>query len=89
MNPSRNTGVQTVEPARAAAWYAVNFEALEKRMNGESASAVHGLRRSGMERFRSLGFPTTRDEEWRFTDVTPWVSIPYRPLFDPRDPALM
>jgi Fe-S cluster assembly protein SufD len=29
------------------------------------------LRVSAMERFLKLGFPTTRDEEWRFTNVTP------------------
>jgi Fe-S cluster assembly protein SufD len=28
-------------------------------------------RRTGLERFRRLGFPTTRDEEWRFTSVAP------------------
>jgi Fe-S cluster assembly protein SufD len=88
MTGPEGMNVQTVEPARAAAWYAVNFDALEKRMNGESSSAVHGLRREGMARFRALGFPGTRDEEWRFTDVTPYVSIPYRPVFDPREPGI-
>jgi len=28
-------------------------------------------RRSGLERFQALGFPTTRDEAWRFTSVAP------------------
>src|SRR5580700_5180654 len=28
-------------------------------------------RHGALDRFRSLGFPTTRDEEWRFTSVTP------------------
>lgn len=29
------------------------------------------LRRGALERFGSLGFPDTRDEEWRFTSVAP------------------
>ena len=29
------------------------------------------LRRSGMERFADIGFPTTRMEEWRFTNTAP------------------
>ena len=29
------------------------------------------LREDALERFLSLGFPTTRDEEWRFTSVAP------------------
>jgi Fe-S cluster assembly protein SufD len=88
MTEGGNVTVQTVEPARAAAWYSINFEALEKRLNGDSSSAVHGIRREAMDRFRTLGFPGTGDEEWRFTDVTPYVSIPYRPVFDPREPRI-
>jgi Fe-S cluster assembly protein SufD len=30
-----------------------------------------GIRQRAAERFRALGFPTTRDEEWRFTNVAP------------------
>ncbi|MGH9371711.1 MAG: Fe-S cluster assembly protein SufD [Vicinamibacterales bacterium] len=30
-------------------------------------------------RFSALGFPTVRDEEWRFTNPTPVVSVEYRP----------
>src|SRR5438876_5563182 len=29
------------------------------------------VRRRALERFCAVGFPTTRDEEWRFTSVTP------------------
>jgi Fe-S cluster assembly protein SufD len=29
------------------------------------------LRRRAMDRFSALGFPTTRDEDWHFTSVTP------------------
>jgi len=32
---------------------------------------VARIRREGLERFHALGFPTTRDEEWRFTSVAP------------------
>jgi Fe-S cluster assembly protein SufD len=39
------------------------------------------LRRAAMERFAATGFPTTKDEEWRFTPVGPiaqtvWQSAP-------------
>jgi Fe-S cluster assembly protein SufD len=30
-----------------------------------------GARRQALERFSALGFPTTREEEWRFTSVAP------------------
>ena len=37
------------------------------------------LRGEAACRFAGLGFPTGREEEWRFTDVTPLTEIPFRP----------
>jgi Fe-S cluster assembly protein SufD len=48
------------------------------RAHGASAAAesqhVARMRHHALERFLSLGFPTTRDEEWRFTSVAPIAS---------------
>jgi Fe-S cluster assembly protein SufD len=35
----------------------------------ETPEWLEQLRREGMERFSNVGFPTSRDEEWRFTPV--------------------
>ncbi|MGE5358935.1 MAG: Fe-S cluster assembly protein SufD [Bacteroidales bacterium] len=35
------------------------------------------LRRDALARFTSLGFPTTRQEEWRFTNVAPIAEAPF------------
>jgi len=51
--------------------YAAAFEALERGLNGASASPLHGLRRSAFEAFRRLGFPTPRDEAWKRVDLSP------------------
>ena len=40
------------------------------RPQGESADLAH-TREEALSRFLALGFPTTRDEEWRFTSVAP------------------
>jgi Fe-S cluster assembly protein SufD len=69
-------------PSEQVARYVDDFRAFEKRLNGEASSKVHALRRRGLERFSSLGFPGTSDEEWRYTNVAPFVSIPYRPVLD-------
>ena len=37
----------------------------------EGPSWLPALRKKAMERFSTLGFPTTRDEDWHFTSVTP------------------
>jgi Fe-S cluster assembly protein SufD len=32
-----------------------------------------------MDRFAEVGFPTTKQEEWRFTNVAPLAKIPFKP----------
>ena len=41
-------------------------------------SFLADLRREGLETFQEIGFPTTRDEEWRHTNVAPIVRRRYR-----------
>ena len=40
---------------------------------------VRRLRRAGRERFGEIGFPTTRQEEWRATSVAPLAKTAFRP----------
>jgi Fe-S cluster assembly protein SufD len=49
-----------------------------------AAPWIQELRRAAYERFVKQGFPTTHDEEWRFTNVAPiarfeWAAAPGRP----------
>jgi Fe-S cluster assembly protein SufD len=39
-------------------------------------------RKAAIARFSELGFPTTRDEDWRFTNVAPIASLPFKPVLD-------
>ena len=50
-------------------WYRAQFTAFEKTLNGDAGGRAGELRRSGIDRFIAVGFPTTRDEEWRFTNT--------------------
>ena len=47
---------------------------------------LQDLRERAATRFTALGFPTVRDEEWRFTNVAPVVSAEYAPA--PADASL-
>ncbi|HWF39245.1 MAG TPA: Fe-S cluster assembly protein SufD [Candidatus Acidoferrales bacterium] len=50
--------------------YTDTFGQLAK--SGQRApSWLQNLRQTGFDRFRAAGFPTTRDEDWRFTSVAP------------------
>ena len=55
--------------------------AAEAERNNESRHAdaawVTGVRRDALQRFRDLGLPTTRDEEWRFTSIAPIAETPF------------
>jgi Fe-S cluster assembly protein SufD len=43
------------------------------------ASWLNARRAHALERANALAVPTTRDEEWRFTDITPLTRVPFRP----------
>lgn len=52
------------------------------RFGGQPALHDHtwlqALRKEAIGRFDALGFPTTKQEEWRFTNITPLTEIPFR-----------
>lgn len=61
--------------------YLASFAQLESGRDGQrhdGRSYIHEIRRAAMDRFAEVGFPTTRDEEWRFTNVAPITRIPFR-----------
>ena len=42
--------------------------------------AVQSIRRAAFDRFASLGFPTTKNEDWHFTSVSPIAEQEFTPL---------
>ena len=53
-----------------------HFESMSK------PSWLPPLRKAGMARFAELGFPTTHDEDWRFTNVAPLAKLSFKPMFE-------
>jgi len=51
--------------------YTDQFAAFSANGGGEGPAWLPALRAQAFERFAALGFPTTRDEDWHFTSVTP------------------
>ena len=58
--------------------YATGFEAL-RRDPVFGPAPVRQARERAFDRFLSRGFPTTREEEWRFTNVAPIAAVPFEP----------
>jgi Fe-S cluster assembly protein SufD len=57
--------------------------ALDSRPRG-GTRWLQDLRDHAASRFVELGFPTTRDEDWRFTSVAPIVTSEFRPAAQAR-----
>ena len=51
--------------------YVEQFETVAASGAKDGPSWLPALRKKAFERFTALGFPTTRDEDWHFTSVTP------------------
>lgn len=46
------------------------FDEFEKSLNGEKSSEFHQLRKSAISNFQKLNFPTQKDEEWKYTNIS-------------------
>jgi Fe-S cluster assembly protein SufD len=64
--------------------YLSHFERFAEEVGGWQGR-LRCIREEAMARFAELGFPTLRDEEWRFTNVTPLAKIAFRPAAGERD----
>lgn len=53
------------------------FERLEKTVGGQAW--LRPIRKAAISRFVDLGFPSTRHEEWRFTNVAPIAKGAFEP----------
>ncbi|MFN2453601.1 MAG: Fe-S cluster assembly protein SufD [Pyrinomonadaceae bacterium] len=49
--------------------YLAAFRALQEKSAMGGTSWINRLRETAMDRFEQSGFPTTRDEEWKYTNV--------------------
>jgi Fe-S cluster assembly protein SufD len=56
--------------------YRQDFEALTARRC--EPDNLLSLRRTALKRFESLGLPSSRQEAWRFTDISALAQIPFR-----------
>ena len=59
--------------------YVRQFEVFAGNGGSEGPAWLPGVRRAAIERFAAVGFPTSRDEEWRFTPVAPIARAEFRP----------
>ena len=62
-----------VEVMDAVGTYVARFDELKRSSARDEAAWASPLRKAAISRFAEMGFPTTRDEDWRHTNVKPIV----------------
>ncbi len=55
-----------------------SFIVFENELNGRSNSPIHKTRQAAFKVFEEKGFPTKRDEEWKYTNLKPILKYDYR-----------
>src|SRR5687768_14513432 len=63
--------------------YRSAFEAFAEESRVREPAWVTRLREGAFERFEKLGFPTTDEEDWKYTNVAPLARHTFRPHADP------
>jgi Fe-S cluster assembly protein SufD len=59
--------------------YLADFEAFERAEGGRTPRWLRALRRAAITRFGEAGFPTPREEAWRYTSVAPLLEPGFPP----------
>ena len=68
---------QTIKEQSA---YSGPFRGLQERLHRKSAPWVERLREGAFDRFDQLGFPTTHQEDWKYTNVAPLSRMNFEPV---------
>ena len=72
MTPAAQAQTQRLEN------YLDSFSEFQKLATGRDLPWLRALRENAFARFCNVGFPTTRDEDWRFTNVSAIADTPFR-----------
>ncbi|TDB65199.1 Fe-S cluster assembly protein SufD [Arundinibacter roseus] len=54
-----------------------DFNSREKAINGKAQTSFHQAKRKALHTFETLGFPTPRNEEWKYSNVKNLISQTY------------
>lgn len=66
------------------------FARVEEQLKEDKNHAVHKIRQNALQDLLKHGFPSSRTEDWKYTDITPLLNTSFEPALhdDDSDPAL-
>ncbi len=56
------------------------FDGFERSLDGNSSAQLDSIKKDALAKFSSLKFPTIKDEEWRFTNISPLLKFNFNPV---------
>lgn len=63
------------------------FSILSEHVNGAATGALHTSRKQALDVLREVGVPTTRHEEWKYTNLAPLLANDFLPAIGPTVPV--
>lgn len=66
-------------------WYLKSYELFQNSLNGDRFSSINNLRKEAIDKFTELDFPSTKDEEWKYTSIAPLLKHNFIPGLDKKN----
>ncbi|MBU1096170.1 MAG: Fe-S cluster assembly protein SufD [Bacteroidetes bacterium] len=63
----------------AKEWYLNGFEEFKSKLNGQTKTFFTELRNDAIDQLGKINFPTSKDEEWKYTNVSPLLKNNFIP----------
>jgi Fe-S cluster assembly protein SufD len=60
-------------------FYLRAFKTYENTLNGQANSEIHKIRKTAIQNFVNLGYPSKKNEEWKYTDISDLARIDFNP----------
>jgi Fe-S cluster assembly protein SufD len=71
--------IETTQAKANTDLYLSSFAQLQKEVEGKQPPWLQQIRKAAISRFSELGFPTPRQEEWKYTEVAPIRRAAFKP----------
>jgi len=73
------TETATRNDSKALDGFLQSFTSLEPTWSKNGQAWLQPIRRAAIARLKAIGFPTVHDEDWRFTNLSPFVTTAFQP----------
>jgi Fe-S cluster assembly protein SufD len=74
--------------AKTESKYESAFRQLQSGQPGSGATWFQRLRERAMEQFEEIGFPSVKEEDWKYTNLAPLTKIDFAPVVTPTPLAI-